>query len=701
MQILLLPPRGQNQNKASGFQKLINVMKLTCIFLTAFFLHAAARTSAQQLSLDVRGERLENVLRLVRQQTGFTFLAKSNLLDRSNPVTVHLVHVSLKEALDACFAGQPFSYSIEGKIITIEVRKTSVNTSPQAPVPPIIDIHGRVVNESGNPVEGVSVKVKGSAMGTTTNDKGEFTLSGVDANATLVLSSVNMETYETKLNGRRDLTLVMKVKVSKLEDVEITAVNTGYQKISKERFVGSFAQLDSQAFHDRPGMSIIDRLDGRVTGILFDRKDASDLGIRIRGISTLGSAINNGTAASPLIVIDNFPMPPNFLIDNVNVNDVENVTVLKDAAAASIWGSRAGNGVIVITTKKGRYNQRFQVEAKSEISIQEKPNQFYVPRISTSDFIDIEQYLFGKGFYDGLLNNTTNRPVVSGVVEILSRKRAGLISAVDADLQINALRGIDLRDEADNYVYRPAVSQRHYLGFNGGKDNIAYQASIGYNHSLNNVKGSQPDDQLTINTNTSFRAFKNLELKAGVSISMSNTRNSPVPTLNYSPYQQLRDASGNAVAVPFGLRLGYVDTAIRFLDGHYRPLDEITLSNNRSFANALRLNISIGYRIASWLKADIDYQYQSVSSGSRNYYSPETYAARSLINRYTNFSQTDPLLRYPIPVGGYMDANTGLTKAYNLRGSLHADRATGAHQFSVMTAAEVSDTKGGFSISQR
>ena len=139
----------------------------------------------------------------------------------------------------------------------------------------------------------------------------------------------------------------------------------------------------------------------------------------------------------PLIVIDNFPYDGN--INSINPNDIESISVLKDAAAASIWGARSGNGVIVITTKRGRQNQSFSVELNSNLTLGEKPNVFYNPNfISSNDFIDVEQSLFNSGFYNSQLNNPTQ--VISPVVLILAKQRAGLISSSDATAQINALR---------------------------------------------------------------------------------------------------------------------------------------------------------------------------------------------------------------------------------------------------------------------
>jgi len=210
-----------------------------------------------------------------------------------------------------------------------------------------------VKDEKGKPAVGVTVRAKGSTKITTTNENGEFTLNGVDANATLVFSAVNLQTFELKIYGKNELTVSLKTKVTELDMVEV-GYSTGYQNIPKERATGSFNQVDNKLFNRSVSTNVLDRLRGVVSGVIFNSAaTGGSLGkspITIRGISTINAN------SYPLVVVDGFPYDEstNFtdVLNNINPNDVEGITVLKDAAAASIWGARAGNGVIVITTKK-------------------------------------------------------------------------------------------------------------------------------------------------------------------------------------------------------------------------------------------------------------------------------------------------------------------------------------------------------------
>lgn len=672
-------------------------MKLTMVLLTAAILQVSAKGVAQTITYTAKEAPMEQVFAAIEKQVKYVFFYRNDDVAKARPVTVELKNVTLEQALDRIFEGQPLAYSIKGNTVVVRVRGSGT-LQPEVISTPPIDVKGRVVSEKGEPVEGVTVSIKGTKITTSTNTKGEFELNDVDEEATLSFSGVNIEPVEIKLNGRTQLSINVKTKVAVLSDVQVS-VNTGYQTIPKERFVGSIAQLDSQDFHRRAGMNIIDRLDGIVPGVLFNKKGSTLFSpIQIRGLSTLGI---EGTPTEPLIVVDNFPMHD---ISSINPNDVENVTVLKDAAAASIWGSKAGNGVIVITTKKGRYNQQFRMNVSSNITIEEKPDLYYYKRISTSDFIDVEKFLFENNFYDIALSNNYTYPAVSPVVEILVKRRLGLISETEATNQINGLRNIDLRDELNKFVYRKTTRQQHFLNFNGGTNSLAYKFSVGYNRSLNNIRGSKPDDQFTLNTVTSFRPVRNLEIQTGINISLTNTRQLNFGTQSFYPYTRLADENGQPLIVPFSYRIGYVDTvgAGQLLDWHYRPLDEIRFADNKTYTRSLLLNAGIAYQFTNWLKINLSYQYQNGALTTRNYKSLQTWETRDLINKYTNFNESDPNLRYPIPVGGILDIINSSSIQHNVRAALNLNKNFGTiHQVTALIGCDMSNSKGGFANSQR
>src|SRR5262249_51171087 len=151
-----------------------------------------------------------------------------------------------------------------------------------------------------------------------------------------------------------------------------------------------------------------------------------------------------------LIIVDNFPFRQD--INTINPEDVLNITILKDAAAASIWGAQAGNGVIVITTKKGKYNQPLYMTLNTSMTVVGKPDLYYYPQLSIPDVVDLQVLLFNKGMYDAALlrsMNSPGTPAISPLVELLAKRRDGKLSSVDSAMQIDAIKGMDLRRDLD------------------------------------------------------------------------------------------------------------------------------------------------------------------------------------------------------------------------------------------------------------
>jgi TonB-linked SusC/RagA family outer membrane protein len=687
------------QNSATGKYlprvtfKMLLIMKLLIVFILGLGFQVHAHVAAQTVSLTEKNAPLEKIFKEIRRQSGYEFLYGARQLQAAPNVNVTLVNVPLETALKEVLKNTPFTYTIQDKTIVIrpkpQVDPASIGVTANAIEPLPIDIKGTVKDEAGKPVVGASVQVKGTNKGTTTNNDGEFALAGVDDKATLVISAVNIETREVGVNGRSEINLVAKAKVSKLEDVEITAVNTGYQSIPKERATGSFVQIDNQLLNRSVTTKIIDRLQGIVSGMAFNKSDAIGNGeISIRGRSTI---LANAT---PLIVVDNFPYEGS--IDNINPNDVESITILKDAAAASIWGTRAANGVIVITTKKGRFNQRSNLEFNSSISVGGKPDLFSVKTMTSSEVIDVERMLFSKGYYNSDLTNTSNYPKISPVVELLQMAKTGQISQADADNKINAFRQIDNRNDLMNYAYHNSINQQYSLNMSGGAANMSYYLSGGYNRDISQVKGI--NDRITLVASNTFSPFKQLLISATLSVIQSNTAEGIFPSEagTIYPYERLIDVNGKSLAVTNSYRNSFIERSIQngFLDWKVYPFADASLNDNKTGINDNRLTLNTKYKMNSWLSFDLTYQLQKQYTDSRDYNNPNSYFVRDYVNQ---FSQVNPVTGLvtarPVPLGGIVDNSTGKVVSNNGRVQFNVDQIWDKHRVTVIGGYEVRQTR--------
>jgi TonB-dependent starch-binding outer membrane protein SusC len=689
------------------FKKLLVVMKLTAILLLIGCLQVSANGFAQgKITLRKVNASLEEVLLEINKQTGVLYSANNETLQKAKPIDINVKNEDLQKVLGICFEGQPLTYSLRDNIIIVKEKQGVVKVrieDERIPNKPI-DVRGRVVNEKGEPVSDVTVTIKGTKTATKTNSNGDFSLTSVDADATLVFTHVSLETFELKVSGKTELAINLKTKINALGDVIVT-VNTGYEKIPKERATGSFEFINNQELSRRPGMDILSRLEGVTTSLLFDKRSlsANDLTIPVNNVLIRGLSTLSGSMKSPLVIVNNFPYDGN--INNINPNDVESITILKDAAAASIWGVRAANGVIVITTKQGQYNQRTKISLNTNLQIIQKPDLYYFQRMSPSEFIDVEAFLFEKGFYNGVINNV-QRPALSPVVEILLKRRSGLISPADSASQIDALRDLDVRDDFNDYIYRTGNIQQYALNLSGGGEKYKYAISGGLDKSRNSLVGDQYERK-TFTAENNFTIVKNLLFQASIRYTNTITQNNSIgnigsSTYNYRnftggsqvlyPYAQFADADGNHLSIPYDFREGYTDTAGagKLIDWKYRPLDQISQADNTIREQDIVLNTGLSYKLARFLTAQINYQYEHTNGQNKKHYSQETYFTRHLINLYTNLSGTTPNLLNPIPKGGILDENIYEITSHNTRGQLNFNHSWKTkHQINALAGIEL------------
>jgi len=532
-------------------------------------------------------------------------------------------------------------------------------------------IRGRVISERDQlPLPGASIRVKGTSLGSSSDSLGNFTLAVSQREFILEVSFMGYKAKE--LVVKQPLTSLLLLALSEDENaLEEVVVSTGYQTVPKERATGSFAQVDNALLNRSVSGDIISRLEDVVPGLVFNRKGGNSLSIR--GQSTLFAN------AQPLIVLDNFPYDGD--INLINPNDVESVTVLKDAAAASIWGSRAGNGVIVITTKKGKYNREPQVSFNSNITAGDKPDLFYEPQMSSPEFIEMEKVLFARNYYRNMETSTNRNNPLSPVVELLIAKRDGLISPALADAQIEALKVSDVREDMENYLYRSSVNQQYSVNMNGGSENQRYMLSAGYDRNLSSSLGNG-NRRITLNAANTYSLLKQkLEINTSIYYTNRSTEQNNPGTIRLSgnralhPYARFTDDNGNPVTLTHDYRPLFIQSAEQqgLLNWEYNPLRELALGNNSGRTSDYRINGGLKYKMFEGLTADVLYQFGNTSENKRDLQVKESYYARDLINNMTTVNPNGTLKRN-IPLGDILDLQNGSITSHNLRTQLGYNR---------------------------
>ena len=343
--------------------KTLRVMKLTAILLTVACLQVAAKGKAQTVTLDLTNAPVQKVFREVSRQTGVSIVYAESLFKNAQTVTIRVKEASVQDVLDRCLKGLPFGYTLKGTTIVISEKTTVVQPADNSlNLPPPIDVKGKIVDENGKPVL-ATVTVKGTSKATSTNENGEFFLTGVDETATLIISGVSIETYEVKVNGKTEITINAITRVTAQEEV---VINAGYYDVKKRKATGNISKVSGKDIENNPVSNPLAALQARVPGLEIIQTTGVPGGsftIRLRG----QNSIANGN--DPLIIIDGVPYTNESTssvynsqnlffngtspLNNINIGDIESIEILKDADATAIYGSRGANGVILITTKRG------------------------------------------------------------------------------------------------------------------------------------------------------------------------------------------------------------------------------------------------------------------------------------------------------------------------------------------------------------
>ncbi|WP_460766844.1 SusC/RagA family TonB-linked outer membrane protein [Niabella terrae] len=531
--------------------------------------------------------------------------------------------------------------------------------------------------------EAMSVINNTSGAGTYTNAASEFSIEARVGDK-ISVSGLSIIRTTVTVQSLTD-TLLITVFSSDNTEEEVM-VSTGYQKINKERATGSFELIDNKTLNLNTSQNILERLKGTSATILFSIKNDNRNDIMVRGVSTLNASKN------VLIILDGFPFEGD--LNSINPNDIENITVLKDAAAASIWGARAGNGVVVITTKKASFNRKIRISANATVTTSKRPDLHSLPDMTIEDYIRTEQFLFDNGFFNSKIRSRS-RPALTPAVEVFLARREGLISAQDSALKINYLLQRDSKDEYLKYFYDNPLLQQYALSVDGGSDQMNYLLAINFDRNISAV-GSKAD-RFNIRVANNYKPFKKMQLGFQVNYGQNRTK-SGRPTYNsikidgrMVPYLSFTDASGNPIAVDIGLRGAYTDTAGSglLLDWKYYPLEDYKHSLNKTKMQEIIAIANLDYQIASFLDLAINYQYQRQENEDVLLQDELSYSARSTINSFTQINYETGQVVRPVPLGGIYIFDDADITSQNLRGQLNVNHTWGVHEVNGIVGGDI------------
>lgn len=667
---------------------------------------------------------LKKALEEVRQVYGTKFSYEEHLLDdvyvnvKAPMDKKESVEKVLKELLYA--RGFLFLYVQENYYTIIkDNRKESVSTPDiateniQAPNY-VQTITGIVTDADGRPLIGATVIPEGYAIrnGVITSSDGRYTLRLEQATAALVFSFVGMSPQKVPVEGKSVINVRLQSDIRQLQQVNV--ISTGYQVLPKERSTGAAELITAKQIKEVPAPNMMERLEGLVPGVRFDVRNNT---INIRGKNTLG--VTDGS--SPLIVIDGFPAVEQKLTDRLNGNasagailsrynpeDIESITVLKDAAATSIWGAKAANGVIVITTKKGVKNSS-RINFSSNLSVSAPANMDHLDRMSSSEYIDLEREMKDLGYFSdpyywdsSWMTFNQNKPV-SEALEWMFKVDRGQATAAQRDSALSALGKLDNRKQIRDLMLQHAITQQYNLSFSGGGQNSTYYVSTNYSKDIPVFRNNKGENYF-VTANLSNDLFNNrVTVTTGINYNYANSVSNQAALnaigssrLGLRPYEMLQDAAGNPIARSIDYRDEVAADFLSkgYLPWTYSPLQELNYGNTDSKENRFRFNTAINTKVTNWLNVDLSGSLQRNTEEEIILNETNSYDSRTMLNTATTVG-TNGRLVYGIPFGGKMQTANSTATSYSLRGQVNVNKSFGnIFNLNALAGTEIRQEKG-------
>lgn len=530
------------------------ILKGTGLFLVLFFISTfASAATSQDAKVNITGNNLtvKEVIRQVESQTSFLFVYSESEIDMNKKANVKGGNQAIDKCLSDAFGGSGINYAFEnGYIVLTKAESPRQSAAAQQGGP----VRGVISDSKGEPVVGASVLVKGTQNGAFSGIDGDYSLEKVPSDAILQVSCIGFETVEVAVNGKAVVNVVLKEDSELLSEVVVV----GYGTRSRKSITGAVDQVNSETFSNRPVSNATQALQGASANLVIQNRNANpndnSMNINIRGVSTMG---NN----EPLIVIDGL-VSSSSTLNTLNPNDIENVSVLKDAGSAAIYGSRSANGVILVTTKKGTKASKPEFTFSGQAGVQQ-------PRI-----------LFHPvaGWQNAMLRNQANANV-GGTPQFTPEAIRDLADHVGEE------------EWYYDQIIKAAWQQDYNFSVSGGSDNTTYLVSAGYYNQRSNFVGNYGMERYNFRTNLTTE-YGRLKLTSQLAYNRRNNRNvaggtgnviinsSRIPSYYYYKFEQDGKYLVNDV-------VGDDNTYAKLMSGGYEK------SDNDNIVGSLNLDVKI------------------------------------------------------------------------------------------------------------
>lgn len=578
--------------------KTMMIMNFTAILIFACVFQVSARVNSQSVTLNFKNAPFDKVLNEIRKQTGYTFIYTETTLREAKNVSMEVKNSTLQETLAICFASQPFTYKIINQTVVIQPKEKAYHSSINKinlPSPPM-EIHGRVVNQQGEPLEKISILIIGTKVGTFTKNDGRFTLIAPnDKNIVLEVSSIGYQTKRVAVGSQTEINITMEEVNKGLEEVVIV----GYGSLKRSELSGAQTTITSEAIERTVNTTIEQAIQGRAANVSVTQNSGQPGGgisINVRGVSS----VNGNT--EPLYVIDGVQIESSpggeFGITSsinplagLNPSDIETLDILQGPSATSIYGSRGTNGVVLITTKRGKVGQT-KTTYNFLYSLQDVPQ--FLPTLNLRE-------------YAQMLNE---------------------YKAITGGNLTPEMQNLSILGEGSNWqkaLFRTAPLMKHQLSLSGGSGKTTFYLSGEFFDQTGVALGSE-FKRYSFRSNLDHQSTKWLKISANINLSQVNeevasSNESLINTaIEQSPSVPIKNANGSWGG-PTGEGSQY---------GASNPIAKAALIDNR----VRRVNVLGGFKAEVKILKGL--QFRTSLNGNiefaNNYEFKPTYQLGSIIN---------------------------------------------------------------------
>ena len=672
-----------------SFVKKIPLQGLLCLFVLCLSLPLSAQTEARKVTINVKDASVKEVLEVLKKHN-YRLVYSTAVIDAcTKKVTLDMKKVSAGEVLDAALKDTDLSYKVEGNVITIRQIKQDDT----------IMASGFVTDAQGEPLPGVSVLLKGTMMGTLTAATGKFQMR-VPRNSVLMFSFIGMQPQSLFVESETPLKVTMKEMATEMDEVVVT----GFQVLKKREMTSSIVSLNAEDVIEPVGSSLDQMLQGKVPGMSVMQM-TSTVGaapkIRIRGSSSIIGSREPVWVLDGIVLQDPVPLDAAELnsmdrvnlignaISGLNPEDIERIDVLKDASATALYGTKAANGVIVITTKRGKQGAP-AVRYSTSMSFIERPSYDKLFVMNSNERMEVSEEIYRRG-----LQFVGFSPTNAGFEGALYQLYNGKIDQKQFSDEVHKMK--EMNTDWFDLLFRNAFSHSHTLSISGANKKVDYYFSAGYSNQRGAPK-EESSERFSFMSNLGFKVSERFRATVSLGAGVSTTNRPTVDLFQYAytTSRAIPAFNPNGSLKFYDYSAGYAEVPLV-----YNVFNELNYSGSEDKTRSINTNVNLDYKIASWASANLVLSYNSGSTEAEDWWDERTYKVSTyrdlpygydtrLLLEEEEYKQDACLL----PFGGILKSKHNGFDSYTARFSLNLNKSfNDLHSLSFMAGLDMQSSK--------